>query len=361
MKIAKSSKELQLLSKALLEKNLPVIEKSLEKTVLVTGGAGFLGVHLLYELALNADFEKIYTIVRSAEKLKAQALKYIGKTDWLKVVHPIEKDLTNIAEFDLPRVSLVIHSAAEIHCLKSLTQLYQNNCEVTANLLSFYKSTPFIFISSLSVFVSSSLKGCHYPVMFQENDNFDIYGGYAQSKYISELNCYPLENTKIVRLGLLTGSTDKGLCGHDFFTTFLKNCKKLQCYPSGFEESFVDITPVDICAQKIVKEIVPQSAKIFHIANKRSLPLSLILKKLNLSSIPKEKWLEKLKELSSLDQVLMKYAFFKEESLKNYPNFFNIDLFQSTGHSYNIESEFDKSNEELLCLYLTVLDESNHA
>lgn len=355
MKIAKSTKELQSIAQAMVKESSLPIEKSLGKTILVTGGSGFLGIHLLYELVLNSEFEKIYTIVRSTEKLKAQALKYIGTTDWLQVVHPIEQDLLHITAKDLPRVSLVIHSAAEIHCLKSLTQLYSNNCEITANLLNFYRNTPFIFISSLSVFVSSSLKGYHCPVQFKENDTFDIYGGYAQSKYVGELLCQTHNSAKVVRLGLLTGSTIKGICGHDFFTTFLKICKEINCYPSGYEESFVDITPVDMCAQKVIHEVLASDKEIVHIANKNALPITEIISQLGLQPVTPENWTVAISSYSKIDQILMNYAFFKTQSLNKYPNFFNIDLFQSTGHYYSIKEPFLKTNKELLSLYLDTL------
>ena len=218
MKISISSKDLDSL---LPIRQYSTKDKILNNEILVTGGTGFLGIHILKDLVLSKKYKKIYTIVRNKEKLKIQAEYFNLGIDWIKEIEIIQGDLLDLKELDFPNVEKVIHSAAQIHCIKTLKQLWNNNVETTEKISQIYKNNEVFFISTLSVFVSSNLVGNHEPKSLEISENYLLYGGYAQSKFIGE-KIIEKYNQNIIRLGLITGSSKEGIFPKDFFTDFVK-------------------------------------------------------------------------------------------------------------------------------------------
>lgn len=356
MKLIKSSEDLYSLIEQLPSfstKETQVTNNSL----LLTGATGFLGIHLLQNLVNQQIYEKIYIIVRNKNKLLQQIDYYKVPIFSFDNIDIIEGDLLSLDSKSFPHVAHVIHSAAEIHCIKNLSQLWNNNVLVTKKICDIYQhSANITFVSTLSVFVSSNIIGEHKNDSLPINQSYCLYGGYAQSKYISE-KIVEKVNGNIIRLGLLTGSTYLGkFPPNDFFTQILTSLNTLQIYPENFEESFVDLTPVDLCAKIISDSLIEKKkSNIIHIANKYSLPLSSIIEQLQLTPVNNKQFIESVQNLPSLIKTLLMFAFFKTDSLAISFNLFNIDLFQSTNHSYSIKESFEMSNENLLKTYITQL------
>ena len=323
--------------------------------ILVTGGAGFLGIHLLRDLVECGCYDKIYTIVRNPSKLISQAAYYGIFGKWLESITVIKGDLLNLPENLFPDVEHVLHSAAEIHCLKNRNQLWSNNVLATQRIAEIYRLNKISFISTLSVFVSSNQKGLHLPQSIPLSDDYSLYGGYAQTKFIGEKIIEKVHGN-IIRLGLITGSTHSGIFPADFFTQIVKLLELTKCYPVGYQESFVDMTPVDYASQEILKAM-HKTNTIVHIANKDSTSINTFISELNLKPVDRDVWLESIKSLGNLEQYLLRYAFFKDEMLSNHFNYFNLDLFQSTGHQYGIEKSLPIDNETMLKLYISSITE----
>ena len=322
-------------------------------SILLTGGSGFLGIHLLRCLVCSGRFKNIYTIARTPEKLKAQALYFGIDGPWIKQVKIIQGDLLTMDLGQLPSVETVIHGAAQIHALKSRSQLWADNVEVTRRLLSFFSSAHFVFISTLSVFVSSNMNGFHKQKPLDITDEHEIYGGYAQTKAIGELMCMEHRSCTIFRLGLLTGSKENGVFVEDFFIKTITALKRIGGLPKRLKEAFVDMTPVDVCAEKILLNI--DSHGVHHIANCDSISLSEIARLLNLKELSDSEWGRYLKKEPALISWLLKFAVEKETCLREKFEFFNVDLFQSTGHRYEGSSNFG-SNEDLFLKYVKILE-----
>ncbi len=354
MKLTISSKDLFELKP---EKILGGKSKIENNEILVTGGAGFLGIHILKNLVQSKKYSKIYTIVRDKNKLYEQANYFNLNTDWLSQIFVIQGDLQVLDDNYFPDVEFIIHSAAKIHCIKTLKQLWNNNVEMTHKMNRIYQNNKLYYISTLSVFVSSNNVGNHIEESLRINNNYLLYGGYAQSKYIAEKITEDYSQ-KIIRLGLITGASDNGIFPKDFFVTFIKEIKKIGFFPEGYQEALVDMTPVDYASKSIVKYLSNEKS-IFHIANREATRLSEFIDILNLKPIKKEDWLKKISNLESLNKLLLQFAFFKDENLKNNFNYFNFDLFQTTGHTYNIEDNFEINNKVLLNLYCSKIIKDN--
>lgn len=351
MKITLNSKELMESIPTINHFNIISKPTIFNNEILVTGGSGFVGIHLLKQLVESKRFNQVHTIVRDISKLKKQAEYFKLNTGFLNEIKVIEGDLLDLNIDSFPNVQYIIHSAAQIHCIKTLKQLWNNNVLTTQKIAEIYQNNDLSFISTLSVFVSSNKIGKHLPITLDENNEYyELYGGYAQSKYIAE-KIVERGQGKIIRLGLITGSTKYAIFPNDFFTQIVKLLNKIKTYPMDYQQAYVDLTPVDLACYQII-EALDRKEKIIHIANKNSTPLSDFIEGLHLKAVSNEVWLKKIESYTNLDQILLKYAFFKEEMLKTHFNYFNIDLFQSTHHNYAILNEFEVSNKTLLKNYI---------
>ena len=115
--------------------------------ILVTGGTGFIGGHLVKKLIKNSH--QIWCIVRSnSDKNKARKLQNIGA----KI---LVGDLKNIKRINLPKkIDWVFHLAALVDTTDrfSYSKLYQENIKTTQDLAEFYlgRIKKFIFLSSMA-------------------------------------------------------------------------------------------------------------------------------------------------------------------------------------------------------------------
>ena len=88
--------------------------------ILVTGGAGFLGGHLIPRLA--ASGHEIFALSRSSED--SSTLRALGAT-------PIAGDLTAVNSIELPAVDAVVHLAAYFRFAGPREPYFKTNVEGT--------------------------------------------------------------------------------------------------------------------------------------------------------------------------------------------------------------------------------------
>ena len=305
----------------------------------ISGASGFLGLHLISQLIKDSDVIKIKCFIRNRNKFNQKKMEFNLNFSEEKIEFHEDINYNNFKN-----ITNFIHSAAQMHSLKNTPQLWNDNVELTKKFLNITDSK-FHYISSLSIFASSNRKST--IDYCKPLENHLIYGGYAQTKWISEYLTSQHPSHQILRLGLLTPShTNPSFQKHEFFYLFIKLMKNLEIHPRNYEEAFVDISPVDEVAKIISKEI-KSNTKIIHIANQKSTSLSEILEKLNTTPVDIKTWNERIKNLRKTEQVLLKYAFFKSEALKQYFHYYNVDLFQSTGHTWN-----GNITSDIMCKYL---------
>lgn len=332
MNFIASTKELSsLVESEIYNNNLNTSASSFMKTdsiiIGISGASGFLGLHLIEQLVKDPQVKKIKCFIRNRNKFNAKKKEF--QLNFLEDKLEFYEDLKPESFADITNF---IHSAAQLHSLKNVKQLWEPNVLLTQQLLKLVKGR-FHYISTLSLFASSN-KQSKTQYCLPDKDHL-LYGGYAQSKWISEYLTGSYSDHQILRLGLLTPSHHNPVFqSHEFFYLFIKLMKTLGIHPEKYEEAFVDMSPVDDVAKIIASEIKGDKT-IVHIANKNSTSLSSILKEMDTKPVSREIWNETINSLKKTEQVLLNYTFFKTEALKEYFQYYNIDLFQSTGHYWH--------------------------
>ena len=184
--------------------------------ILVTGGTGLVGSHLLYHLSLKDD--KIRAIYRSEEKLKkvkevfsvytSDVISYFSKIEWVKA------DITDIPSM-IPvfkGIKHVYHCAAFISFNpKDYREMRKVNIHGTAiivNLSIDAKIDKLCFVSSIAA-VGESVNG---KVIIEENEwNKELdNSGYSITKYGAETEVWRASqegiDVVIVNPGVILGS-----------------------------------------------------------------------------------------------------------------------------------------------------------
>jgi nucleoside-diphosphate-sugar epimerase len=154
------------------------------KKVLVTGGSGFIGSHLVERLLVEGC--QVAVVVRYASVMKCERLRH--SWDELTI---IEADLRNPGALDAIRQfqpSVVYHLAAYNHVGASFNQVeecFDVNAKGTANLLNIAQTCAgkFVYLSTSEVY------GQQESVPFVETMAPEPISPYSITKYAGELYC----------------------------------------------------------------------------------------------------------------------------------------------------------------------------
>lgn len=154
-----------------------------DKRVLVTGGSGFIGSHLVNRLL--ADKASVAVVVRYESVMKNERLR-----DSWERIHIIEADLRNrgaLASIHKFEPEVVFHLAAYNHVGESFVQVeecFDVNAKGTANLLDLCGEVgKFIYMSTSEVY------GHQTEVPFIETMTPRPISPYSITKYAGELYC----------------------------------------------------------------------------------------------------------------------------------------------------------------------------
>lgn len=264
--------------------------------VLLTGGTGFLGAHILNAL-MKRGVNKIYCLVRgNSEKLAQRLRYYFGNQyadDYGKTIIPVVGDLEADGIGDnLPEhVDYVIHAAASVKHYGPWSYFKSANVDATRRIVTYAQkvNARFVHISTISVSGNDMA------------DQFDVYVS-AEEKHFSESSLYigqPLDNVyvrskfeaemvvldamreglraNIIRVGNLTNrKSDLKFQPNYTENAFLKRVKavlELGCIPDYLMSIYAEFSPVDSTADSIAALAAHMNSQytVFHVNSNKNL------------------------------------------------------------------------------------------
>jgi amino acid adenylation domain-containing protein/thioester reductase-like protein len=261
------------------------------KGVLLTGSTGFLGIHILRELLHNYP-GRIYCLIRgnNPEARLTQLYNYYFRQEpdlrRVKILSgQIEDSRLGLTAEEYAglgeAISEVIHSAALVKHYGLYTDFEKTNVLGTENIINFClpHNIHLYFVSTISV--SGNFLPQSSSKTFSEKDLFigqDYKSNvYVRSKYEAECQVFEAQSkglqASILRVGILTGRYTDGFFQHNIeenaFYRKLKSVLQIKCLPVSNLDEYIELTPVDCCAQAI-RKIATQPASgqsVYHLFN----------------------------------------------------------------------------------------------
>ena len=258
-------------------------------TILVTGGAGFIGAHLIQKLLKTYkkiicvdNFNDYYDPQLKTDRLRTLAKNQNGK-DWPKNFQLYKTDIKNLKAlekiFKKEKIDLICHLAAQAGVRFSLIKpfIYQrSNVLGTLNLLELakkYQAKNFIFASSSSVY------GNNQKIPFSEIDKVNQPASlYGATKIAGEALCYAYHSLYKIPCTCLRFFTVYGPWGRPdmAYFKFTKNIlegKPIEVY--NFGKMSRDFTYIDDLVEGILKTIKQKFAfEIINLGHNK--PISLL-------------------------------------------------------------------------------------
>jgi dTDP-glucose 4,6-dehydratase len=178
----------------------------MNKTILITGGCGFIGHHFVEHVYINTDWNIIIIDKLSYASNGFERLRDTGclNADRVKV---FTNDLINPIPEGIQKeigknVNYIVHMAAETHVDNSIKDpklFLDNNINSTLNLLEYSRTLP-----NLEIFFYFSTDEVFGPALndtlFKEWDRHKPTNPYSASKSAAEQICVAYENTYKVPL-----------------------------------------------------------------------------------------------------------------------------------------------------------------
>jgi nucleoside-diphosphate-sugar epimerase len=218
--------------------------------ILVTGGTGLLGAHLLYQLALENDVVKaIYRTKSSLDNVKTVFSYYTDEVDALfsKIIW-IPADITDVPSLEIAfsKVSHVYHVAAVVSFnARDYKRMRHVNIEGTANVVNFCiaeKIQKLCFVSSIAT-IGAAIKSAVVTEENEWNGEADN-SGYSITKYGAEMEVWRASQegvaVVIVNPGVILGP---GFWKLNTGTLFSKGSKGFTFYTEGVS-GFVGVIDV---------------------------------------------------------------------------------------------------------------------
>ena len=226
--------------------------------ILVTGGTGFVGTYLLYELLKgNSSIKSTYRKEKNKElteeffKLKdLNHPKLFNKIIWVKM------DLTEMSSLDelYSGINIIYHCAAFVSLAKRHKNLLmETNVEGTSNIINYaikHKIKKILFISSIA-----SIGAKDYDSIINEDHSWNHkinHTDYALSKYKSELEVWRGSQegvpAVIINPGFIIGSHFWNRSSSSIFKRIYNG---LKFYPTG-KISLVSVEDVVIASIKLM-------------------------------------------------------------------------------------------------------------
>ena len=258
--------------------------------VLLTGGTGFLGVHILHTL-LTQETGKIYLLLRSKgdmtaeDRLKTVLYYYFENAyDELfgKRLFVVNGDVTRpetLRPLETVAIDTVFNCAANVKHFAAGDEIERVNVGGVKTLLGFCKKTGarLVHVSTMSIGGLIQPDHANYIVGLRENElyfNQSLDNKYIRSKFLAErliLETILHEgvSAKIMRVGNLSARSTDGEFQINFSTnTFMGRLKSYNIiHKCAYDvlDSPLEFSPIDEVAKAIVAlSVTPKECCIFH-------------------------------------------------------------------------------------------------
>ena len=211
-----------------------------EKTILVTGGAGFIGFHLCKKLS---EFTSNLTIYDNLSSGKMENIKQVPKAHFVKADILNQKKLNSLEKADL-----IYHLAAQVvvpYSMENPIEDFETNARGTLNVLEKARKddAKLVFASSAAVYGNTT------KLPTPESYGYDPASCYGLSKVVGEQYCnmyskqYGLD-ISIVRFANVYGPRCHGVI-QDFLDKISRNPEKLEIIGTGQQSrDFVHVSDV---------------------------------------------------------------------------------------------------------------------
>ncbi|MFE4896980.1 non-ribosomal peptide synthetase [Peribacillus butanolivorans] len=317
-----------------------------EKNMLITGGTGFLGAHLLNKLLVEIDHVKIYCLVRfpSKNRLKDTLIKYgLWQDEFESRIVVIEGDFSK-HQFGLDDmtyeklsndVSQVYHVGAETNFFEPYSKSKISNVDGVVEIVKFASSN-----TRKNIYYASTLSVLTGERKWDEEDELvyssDLMIGYSQSKWVAEKLLLQARDygltVDIFRLGRISSNSSNGVWNEkDMLYKVFESFIDQKILPFK-EEIHFELMPVDFVSEFIYKiSRLDENNKlgIYHMFNDQKVSSEFVTSFFEKNDIPYsnmdlDEWLQSLKEktqsneihsLSALSQLIDESTKLKESEI----------------------------------------------
>ena len=298
-------------------------------SVLLTGGTGFLGVHLIDQL-VRAGVRRLFCLTRAGGE--AEGFRRLTARMRRYGVDPSrsEECLVPVAgELSAPRLGLedaawdtlaretqhIVHAGSQVNFAYPYEALRSANVGGTAAVLELataHRLKPVHYVSTIAVIAGFGTAGTRYvsedtPLAHPER----ISLGYPESKWVAERMVASAAEqglpVSIHRPYEVTGTTDRGVWNTDTMMCALFRT----IAETGIAPDIplpLDFVPVDYTADVITRVVTGErpDGKVYHLTNPHDARLGLLVERLRalgyqVRTVPYDEWVETVARLTAED------------------------------------------------------------
>ena len=274
--------------------------------VLLTGAAGYLGIHVLHELIESKD-RKVYALLRSqpdepADERLAKLYFYYFDADLRPLFGErlmiVDGDITNpeiLSTLEDKGIETVINCAAVVKHFASGTLIEDVNVGGAVNLVDFCLRTKAAMIQTSTMSVVSAAYKEDIPEGFLPDEktlyfNQQLENKYIHSKFLAERAVLEAIATKglkgkVMRFGNLAARHSDGEFQINFATNSamgrLKAFAMLGCASFDQLDKTMEFSPIDAVAKAVViLSGTPDDCTMFHVFNNQNISMEGIFHEL---------------------------------------------------------------------------------